>query len=108
MPTYEYRCSACGQHQDIFQKMSDPPATQCPACGKPNLERLISASAFALKGSGWYADGYGAQAGKEASKAVPAKADAPAATPDAAAKSEPAKTEAPKSEPAPKPAKPET
>lgn len=28
---------------------------KCPACGKRSFARLISAAAFHLKGSGWYA-----------------------------------------------------
>lgn len=100
MPTYEYRCGACGRHQDIVQKMSDPAMTVCPLCGAPQLERLISASAFALRGGGWYADGYGGKPGGETGGAAP-KADAAKAEP---AKAEPAKAEAtPKAEPAPAP-----
>jgi len=40
--------------------MSDNPVKTCPKCGENALERLISRSSFALKGGGWYADGYGA------------------------------------------------
>lgn len=61
MPNYDYRCNLCGHELEIFQRMSDAPARTCPSCGKEGLERLISRSAFALKGSGWYADGYGAK-----------------------------------------------
>ena len=39
--------------------MTDAPLTTCPSCGQEQLERLVSRSSFALKGSGWYADGYG-------------------------------------------------
>lgn len=59
MPIYEYACRACGHEMEIRQKFSDAPLTDCPACGTAALERLVSASSFALKGSGWYADGYG-------------------------------------------------
>ncbi len=34
--------------------MSDPPVAECPACGEPNLRKLISAAGFRLKGGGWY------------------------------------------------------
>jgi len=54
MPIYEYRCEACGETHDALQKVNDPHLTECPACGKPALKRLISAPAFRLKGSGWY------------------------------------------------------
>ena len=58
MPIYEYACKACGAALEIRQKFSDAALTDCPACGAPALERLVSASSFSLKGSGWYADGY--------------------------------------------------
>ena len=55
MPIYEYRCGACGQEHEALQKVSEPPLTKCPACGKPKLQKLLSAAGFQLKGSGWYA-----------------------------------------------------
>ena len=54
MPIYEYRCSACGHEFEILQKISDQPLTECPACGKSTLAKLVSAAGFQLKGSGWY------------------------------------------------------
>lgn len=54
MPFYEYRCDACGHEMEIMQKMSDPPVAQCPACGEPNVRKLVSAAGFRLKGGGWY------------------------------------------------------
>lgn len=54
MPIYEYRCSACEHQLEAFQKMSDAPLTDCPECGQPELNKLISAVAFRLKGGGWY------------------------------------------------------
>lgn len=55
MPIYEYRCTACGHTLETLQKMSDPALTDCPACGKAALSKLVSAAGFQLKGSGWYA-----------------------------------------------------
>ena len=54
MPIYEYRCEDCGHEMDALQKLSDDALTDCPACGKPALKKLISAAGFRLKGSGWY------------------------------------------------------
>ncbi len=54
MPIYEYRRGACGHHLEALQKMSDSPLRKCPDCGKSQLKRLVSASQFRLKGSGWY------------------------------------------------------
>ena len=54
MPIYEYQCSACSHQLEVIQKFSDAPLTECPACGKLALQKMISAPAFQLKGSGWY------------------------------------------------------
>lgn len=50
MPIYEYACKACGHRLEKMQKMSDPLLTECPACGKPELQKLMSAAgAFVVK-----------------------------------------------------------
>ena len=54
MPIYEYRCASCGAVLEKLQKISDPPLLECPECGKDALVKLVSASSFRLKGSGWY------------------------------------------------------
>lgn len=57
MPTYEYRCTACGKEFEAVQKITDPPLKKCKFCsGK--VTRLISSSSFVLKGSGWYVTDY--------------------------------------------------
>ena len=33
MPTYQYRCTACGKELEAVQKFSDPALTTCPALG---------------------------------------------------------------------------
>lgn len=54
MPIYEYQCAACRHELEAIQKMSDAPLSECPQCGKPTLNRKISAAGFRLKGGGWY------------------------------------------------------
>ncbi len=54
MPIYEYQCEECSHKLEKLQKMSDDPLKDCPACGKPQLKKLVSAAAFRLKGDGWY------------------------------------------------------
>lgn len=54
MPLYEYRCNLCQHTFDVLQKMSEQPLIDCPACGEPSLQKLISAAGFRLKGDGWY------------------------------------------------------
>jgi putative FmdB family regulatory protein len=54
MPFYEYECQACKFYTEVMQKVTDPPLTRCPSCGKGSLKKLVSAPVFRLKGSGWY------------------------------------------------------
>jgi putative FmdB family regulatory protein len=61
MPTYEYACEACENEWEVEQRITEPALTDCPKCGAPKARRLISGSRFVLKGSGWYADGYGSK-----------------------------------------------
>ena len=58
MPIYEYRCLDCGHEFELMQKFSDPPAETCTSCSG-HVQKLISRSAFHLKGSGWYVTDYG-------------------------------------------------
>jgi putative FmdB family regulatory protein len=54
MPFYEYQCMKCGHEEELLQKVSDKPLKKCPACGKPTMQKKVSAAAFRLKGGGWY------------------------------------------------------
>ena len=54
MPIYGYVCNSCEHRFDVLQKMSDDPLVHCPDCGKPTLQKELSAPKFRLKGGGWY------------------------------------------------------
>jgi putative FmdB family regulatory protein len=83
MPIYQYRCAACGEEHEALQKVSEPPLTQCPACGKPALSKLLTAAGFQLKGSGWYATDFKGASKKSEEKKPEAKPDAkPEAKPE--------------------------
>ena len=56
MPTYEYQCGKCGVFE-VSQRMADAALTKCPTCRR-KVQRLISASSFAFKGTGWYVTDY--------------------------------------------------
>jgi putative FmdB family regulatory protein len=105
MPTYEYRCPACGTDFEKFQKMSDPPAAECPSCGAAAERRMSGGAGLVFKGSGFYITDYRGEGYKKAAEAD--KGGAAAASPapasgDAkpAAESKPAPK--PESKPAPK------
>ena len=57
MPLYEYQCVQCGQREEIIQRLSDPPHTECGKC-RGEMKRLLSAPAIQFKGSGWYKTDY--------------------------------------------------
>ena len=57
MPLYEYQCDACGHRFEVIRKFSDEPLEICPKCGG-HIQKLISAPAFAFKGTGWYVTDY--------------------------------------------------
>ena len=56
MPIYEYQCAKCGVFE-VTQRITENPLKKCPTC-KGKVERIISATSFVLKGSGWYATDY--------------------------------------------------
>lgn len=56
MPIYEYQCEKCGVFE-VTQRITENPLKKCPTC-KGKVERIISATSFVLKGSGWYATDY--------------------------------------------------
>jgi putative FmdB family regulatory protein len=55
MPLYEYDCPRCGRFE-VLQKMSDSPLAS-HSCGE-KVKKVMSAGAFAFKGSGFYATDY--------------------------------------------------
>lgn len=57
MPIYEYSCKKCGNFETM-QRITEDPLKKCPTCGA-KVTKLISHSAFHLKGSGWYMTDYG-------------------------------------------------
>jgi putative FmdB family regulatory protein len=98
VPIYEYECRKCGVF-DYEQSIADRPLARCPAC-RSKVTKLISASAFHLKGGGWYADGYDRKSGSStppsddsgtASGAADTSSSAAPATPPAAKAKSPAK-----------------
>ena len=70
MPIYEYECNKCGVTFEAIQAISAKPLKTCKGLGcndKDNgkVRRLVSASGFILKGSGWYTSEYPSEARKK-------------------------------------------
>lgn len=61
MPLYDFECSKCGHTFELFIKYQSSTEPACPNCGSGGdaLQKLVPSSNFALKGGGWYKDGYG-------------------------------------------------
>jgi putative FmdB family regulatory protein len=75
MPTYEYACTACGQHLEVVQSMSDEPLRECGACGG-NLRKVFSPIGIVFKGSGFYRTDSRSSEGRRGAK-PPAASSAP-------------------------------
>jgi len=59
MPTYEYKCKACGHTLEKFQNITAKPLRKCPNCNRNKLKRLIgSGSGIIFRGPGFYCNDY--------------------------------------------------
>lgn len=58
MPVYDYQCKSCDHEFSREQRITENPVKKCPECGGMKAKRLISQTAFLLKGTGWYNDLY--------------------------------------------------
>lgn len=96
MPIYEYECRKCGVF-DYEHSMSARPLARCPRC-RSKVTKLISATAFHLKGGGWYADGYDR---KKATGDAETKSEVPAAAESGAAEKPSTPPAAPEATPGP-------
>ena len=70
MPIYEYECEKCSATFETMQSVSAKPLKTCQGLGcndKDNgkVHRMVSASGFILKGSGWYTSDYPSEARKK-------------------------------------------
>ena len=45
MPTYDYKCEACGHAFEKFQSITAKPIRKCPKCGRQKVKRLIGTGA---------------------------------------------------------------
>lgn len=85
MPIYEYLCEKCGHEFEREQRITEDPVKVCPECRAKKVRRLISRTAFVLKGGGWYSDLYSsAKSGGDSSEK--SESSAPAAASETSAK----------------------
>jgi len=102
MPTYEYRCNACGNKWEDFQSIKAEPTKKCPQCKKAKAERIISAGGgIIFKGSGFYQTDYRSESYKKGEEAAKKANDTSTAATSDSAKTDSGKTES-KATPPPK------
>lgn len=65
MPTYNYRCGACGHEFERVQRITEDAIKTCPSCNAESASRLITSGNFILRGSGWYSDAYSGGSNKK-------------------------------------------
>ncbi len=71
MPTYEYRCEACGHQFEQYQSITAEPLRKCPACGKRTVQRLLgTGGGIIFKGSGFYQTDYRSESYKKEASAA--------------------------------------
>lgn len=96
MPTYQYRCTECGNELEAVQKFSDPSLTVCPEC-QGELRKVFSAVGVVFKGSGFYrTDSRGSKSSTSPAGGKPS---------EKAAESKPAESKPAESKPSPAPEK---
>ena len=55
MPTYDYRCTACGHRSERFESINDDALKACEKCGKKKAKRMLGTGAgLIFKGAGFY------------------------------------------------------
>ena len=80
MPTYDYKCTKCGDEFSVEQSMRDKPLTRCKKC-RGKLQKLLPRRInLIFKGSGFYVTDYKKKVGREGkpAKARSDKSDAKA------------------------------
>ncbi|MHB1503806.1 MAG: FmdB family zinc ribbon protein [Acidimicrobiales bacterium] len=94
MPTYEYVCSACGEHLEVVQSFRDDPLTECPVCGG-DLRKVFGNIGIVFKGSGFYKTDSRSSSGSKASSSTSTPSGSSGSEHSAASASADAHTSAP-------------
>jgi putative FmdB family regulatory protein len=79
MPTYEYACTSCGTHVEVYQRFTEGPLTECGLC-RGTLRKVFHPAGILFKGSGFYATDSRRSARSGNGEKTPEGAAAPAAS----------------------------
>ena len=95
MPIYEYECPKCGVFE-VVQKVTDKPVKANPDCTEKNCpckaKRILSASAFHLKGTGWYKTDYASSSSSGSSGSSKSSKSAASSTESSSSSTPPAES----------------
>lgn len=70
MPTYGYKCQACGHAFEVLQKITDAALTACESCGGA-VKKILYPVGIQFKGSGFYVNDYTNGGGRAENSADP-------------------------------------
>jgi putative regulatory protein, FmdB family len=93
LPTYGYRCTACSHEFERFQKITDPPVSECESCGGA-VKKIIYPVGIQFVGSGFYVNDYAKSngAGSSGSKSGSSESASSGSTSETKSESKPAET----------------
>ncbi len=74
MPIYEYQCKKCSNIFEVFHRIEEEINPACPNC-LGQARKIISATNFILKGSGFYVNDYPSESRKKGEKDAEKPAD---------------------------------
>lgn len=98
MPTYEYVCSKCDQHIEVYQSFSEEPLKKHSGCGG-KLTKVLGSVGIVLKGSGFYRTDNPSSTRRSSEKSDSSSStSSPSTSPDSSSKSSSSKSDSSKSD----------
>ncbi len=93
MPTYDYKCTACGHRFELFESINAAGSKACLKCKKKKAKRMLGTGAgLIFKGAGFYTtDSKGSSGGGSGSSGGSEKKSEPKEPKEKAKKEEPKK-----------------
>jgi putative FmdB family regulatory protein len=89
VPTYDYRCSSCGERVEIVHPIVGGPPDTCPSCGAfGTLRKAFAPPTIHFKGTGWAKKERHASAAKRRAAAEGATGEAGTSAPSGGTKDE--------------------
>jgi putative FmdB family regulatory protein len=87
MPTYDYRCTKCGEQFEVFQSITEDPLKKHPGCGG-KVNKVFAPVGIVLKGSGFYRTDNRSSGGKGAKPKSESTSESTSSSSDSGSKSD--------------------